>query len=81
MTWRPYTVARYGLLAAAAMAVLSIWLGTQAGATLDFALMRSVFVFVVVAALGLGAEFLLSFSGVGMPTPRKVEPKKGNTDD
>ena len=61
MTWRPYAVARYGVYAALAIATLSVWLGQKAGASLDFALMRAVFVFVAFTALAFGAEALLSF--------------------
>ncbi len=60
MNLRPYTVARYGVYLALAIAVLSIWLGQQAGATLDFSLMRAVFIFVIFTALGFGAEAVLS---------------------
>jgi hypothetical protein len=82
VTWRPYTIARYGVYAAVTMAIVSAWLGTRAGASLDFALMRSVFVFVVVTALGFGAELLLSFSGIGVPaTPRTTEPPGVQTDE
>ena len=60
MSFRPFLVATYGVYAAAAAAVLSVLLGTQAGASLDFALLRSVFVFVIIAALAFGAEAVLT---------------------
>ena len=41
MNFRPYTVARYGVYAAIAVAVLSVWLGQRAGATLDYTLLRA----------------------------------------
>ena len=59
MNFRPYTVARWGVYAAGAVALLSVWLGTNAGASLDYALLRSVFFFVIVAGLGFGAEAVL----------------------
>lgn len=58
--FRPMTVARYGVYLALAAAVLSAWLGQRAGATLDFAVLRSVFVFVIVATLGFAAEAVLT---------------------
>ncbi len=82
MTFRPYTVARYGLYAAAFVAVLSVYIGRQAGASFEFTLLRAVVVFVIVTALGLGAEAVLSFeantakplSGAALP-PSESEPK------
>jgi len=58
-TWRPFTLARYGVYAAAAVAVISVWLGTRAGMPLDYLLLRSVFFFVIITALGFGAEAVL----------------------
>ena len=69
---RPYTIARYGLYAAAAVALLSVWLGTRAGAPLDYALLRSVFFFVIVAALAFGAEAVLLLTPVPPPAPRAI---------
>jgi len=69
VTFRPYTVARWGVYLALAAAVMSAWLGQRAGASLDFVLMRSVFVFVVVAGLGFGAEAVLTV-GFVPPAPR-----------
>ncbi len=43
MTFPPFAVARYGVYVAVAIAALSVWLGHQAGASLDWALMRAVF--------------------------------------
>lgn len=65
MNFVPYTVARYGIYAACAVAVLSILIGRQAGASFDFLLLRSIAVFVIVTALALGAEAVLSFEGPG----------------
>ena len=64
MNFPPFAVARYGMYLAVVAAVMSAWLGQRAGASLDFALLRSVFVFVIVAALGFGAEAVLT---VGVP--------------
>ena len=55
----PYTVARYGLYFAIAVAVLSVWLGQQAGASLDYSLLRAVFVFLLFAIIAI---FVLSFA-------------------
>lgn len=68
MSLRPYAVARYGIYLAVAMAGLSVWLGQQAGATLDYTLLRGVFVFVVFTAIGFGAEALLQV-GVSPSSP------------
>jgi len=57
---RPLTVARLGIYAGLAVAVMSIWLGQRAGASLDYDLLRGVFVFVIFAALGFGAEAILT---------------------
>ena len=56
----PYTIARYGVYLAAAVAALSVWLGISAGATFDYALLRAVLVFVIFTVLGFGAEAALS---------------------
>jgi hypothetical protein len=63
MNLQPFTVARYGIYAAATVAVLSVFLGQQAGASFDFLLMRAVPIFVIVAALGFGADAVLSIGG------------------
>ena len=60
MNLAPMAVARYGVYLAGAVAALSIYLGYQAGATLDFCLLRAVFIFVLVAALGFAAEAVLT---------------------
>ena len=67
MNFRPFVVATYGVYAAVFVAGLSVLLGTQAGASLDFALLRSVFIFVVIAALAFGAEAVLT---VGFQPPQ-----------
>ncbi|GAB4333131.1 MAG: hypothetical protein Kow0010_19320 [Dehalococcoidia bacterium] len=59
MTVPPYTVARYGLYAAITIAVLSAWLGLRAGASLDYAVLRGVIVFVIFAVLAFAAEAVL----------------------
>ena len=55
----PFAVARYGTYLAAAVAVISVWLGTRAGFSLDYAVLRSVFFFVIVICLAFGAEAVL----------------------
>lgn len=60
MNLQPYTVARFGVYAAAVVAAMSVWLGQQAGATLDFTLLRAVFVFVGFTAIGFAAEAVLT---------------------
>lgn len=66
---RPYTLARYGIYSAAAVALLSVWLGTRAGVPLDYALLRSVFFFVVIAGLSFGAEAVLLLTPPLLPAP------------
>ncbi len=68
MTFHPFLVARYGVYAAAAAAGISVWLGSNAGASLDYALLRAVFVFVIFVALAFAAEALLS-TGWQEPQP------------
>ena len=68
---RPYTVARYGIYFALGVAALSVWLGNQAGASLDYVLLRAVFVFVIFTAIAFGAEAVLS---VNLP-PSVVQPR------
>ena len=60
MSFRPFLVATFGVYGAAGAAALSVLLGTQAGASLDFALLRSVFVFVIITALAFAAEAVLT---------------------
>lgn len=75
---RPYAIARLGIYAAAAVALLSVWLGTRAGVALDYALLRSVFFFVIVAGLGFGAEAVLLLTPVPIappPAPAPTEPE------
>jgi hypothetical protein len=80
-TLRPYTIARYGVYLAGAVAVISVWLGTRAGSPLDYALLRSVFFFVIVAALSFGAEAVLLLTPLPPPpqplleTPDRREPE------
>lgn len=72
MSLRPFTVAKIGVYAALAVTVLSIWLGQQAGASLDYTLLRGVFVFVIFTALGFGAEAVLT---VDWQPPRPRHPR------
>lgn len=81
MTWRPYMVARYGVYVALAISALSVWLGEKAGGTLDFALMRAVFVFLAFTAMAFGAEALLSFSPLREPEERSEEAAKDDQHD
>jgi hypothetical protein len=62
MNFQPFTVARYGVYGAALVALLSIWLGREAGGSLDYLLMRAVPIFVIVSALGFGADAVLSIA-------------------
>lgn len=71
---QPYTLARYGIYAASALSLLSVWLGLRNGAAFDFALLRAVFFFVIVAALGFGAEAVLLLTPLP-PPPAPVPPK------
>jgi len=71
---RPLTVARIGVYAAAAIAVMSIWLGQRAGASLDYALLRAVFVFVVFTAFGFGAEAILTVDWQRPESPASEPP-------
>ncbi|MFN0146800.1 MAG: hypothetical protein ACKVT1_09830 [Dehalococcoidia bacterium] len=72
MKFQPFVVARWGLYLASGVAVMSIWLGHQAGASLDFLMLRSVFVFVIVTALAFAAEAILSI--VVTPAPQTERP-------
>lgn len=75
MSFRPFTVARYGVYLALAVAGMSLWLGLQAGATLDYALLRGVFVFVIFTALGFAAEAILTVGWQASPSaPRPAPP-------
>lgn len=59
MTFRPYTIARYGVWAALSVAALSVWLATRAGVALDQALLRAVFFFLLITVMAFGAEAVL----------------------
>ncbi len=76
MSLRPYTIARYGVYLALAVAGISMWLGQQAGATLDFTLLRAVFVFVILVAIGFGAEAVLTINF----QPPAEQPRDGQDD-
>jgi predicted secreted protein len=66
--------------AAVAAAGFSVLLGTQAGASLDFALLRSVFIFVVITALAFGAEAVLTV-GVQPLQPSEAQEAAAETLD
>ncbi len=69
----PFTVTRYGVYLAIGVSLLSIFLGYQAGATFDYVLLRAVGLFVIITALGLGAEAVLTVESP--PTPgATIEP-------
>lgn len=76
----PYTIARYGVYLALAVAALSVWLGMRAGVSLDYALLRSVFFFVIVVALGFGAEAVLLLTPIEVSAEPLVEPEQETTD-
>ena len=83
----PYTIARYGVYMAASVSVLSVWLGLRAGVALDYALLRSVFFFVIVAALGFGAEAVLLLTPiqpleerVSIEAETRARPEAGDAD-
>ena len=76
----PYTVARYGLYFAVAVAVLSVWLGQQAGASLDFSLLRAVFVFLLFTVVAFLAEAVLTFRVPPSAAIAKL-PGNGKQDD
>ncbi len=78
MSLRPLTVARFGIHVALAVAAMSIWLGQRAGASLDYALLRGVVVFVIFAALGFGAEAILTV-GWQPPEPPAPNPQSGDS--
>ena len=59
MTLRPYTIARYGVWVAFAVAAFSVWLGLGAGVALDYAILRSVFFFLIVTVMAFAAEAVL----------------------
>lgn len=79
MNLRPFTVARWGMYGAIAVAVLSVWLGQRAGASLDYVLLRGIFVFVLFTALGFGAEAVLTVdwqaTAPAPPTPPPPAPE------
>lgn len=77
---RPYTIARFGVYLAIAVAVMSVWLGTQAGASLDYAILRAVFVFVIFTAIAFAAEAVLSAS-VPLGVAHARAPARGPEDE
>jgi hypothetical protein len=74
VNFRPLTVARFGIYAAVAVAAMSIWLGQRAGASLDYTLLRGVFVFVIFTALGFGAEAILTVAWQPPEPPAPTPP-------
>lgn len=80
MNFQSFAVARYGVYLALFAAVMSAWLGQRAGASLDYALMRSVFVFVIFTALGFGAEAVLTV-GVQPHDPAQAKHETGGERD
>lgn len=67
MILRPYLIARWGVYFAFAMAALSAWWAYNAGNSMDGALMRAVFVFVIFVAIAFGAEAVLISGPVARP--------------
>lgn len=80
MMLAPFTVARYGIYFALAVAVLSVWLGQQAGASLDFSLLRAVFVFLLFTVIAFLAEAVLTVR-VPPKALRATLPGDGQQDD
>lgn len=82
MSIPPFTLARYGVWVALAVAALSVWLGARAGVALDLAVLRAVFFFVIVTVMAFGAEAVLLTSPpvskpsgeAPSPTEETVEP-------
>jgi len=70
MTLRPYTIARYGVWVAFAVAAFSVWLGLGAGVALDYAILRSVFFFLIVTVV---AEAVLLTSPPPAPEARDTQ--------
>jgi hypothetical protein len=66
---RPFTIARYGMYCAMLVAIGSVFLGYQNGASLDYVVLRGVVVFVIFATLAIAAEGILMWApGVEEPT-------------
>lgn len=84
MIFRPYSIARYGVMAAIALAGMSAFLAYGAGYSLDAALMRAVFVFVIFVALAFGAEAVLILGPLGTrpaPQPHREPATQRETED
>jgi hypothetical protein len=73
-------VAKYGIYGAVAFAVMSVWLGQRAGATLDFTLLRAVFVFVIFTGLAFGADAVLTLN-VKLTQPVQKPAEKESEDE
>ncbi len=65
----PFAIARYGVYLAGFVAAASVWLGLRGGVALDFALLRSVFFFMIVTCLAFGAEAVLLTTPYRAPAP------------
>lgn len=76
----PFALARYGTYLAAAVAVISVWLGLRAGFSLDYALLRSVFFFVIVICLAFGAEAVLLTTPYRAPATPDTDPTHTETE-
>jgi len=82
--FRPFTVARYGVYFALLIAVGSAWLGQRAGTTLDYSLMRAVFIFVLFTVLAFGAEAVLTVGwhpALASTTPEEEPPADPATEE
>jgi hypothetical protein len=74
----PYTIARYGVFAAIAVAIATAWLANRAGYPFDQALMRSIFTFVLVTVVAFGAEAIILTSP---PRPPQPPPSRPSADE
>jgi thiol:disulfide interchange protein len=75
---RPYLVARWGVYLACLMATLSAWWAYNAGNSMDGALMRAVFVFVIFVAIAFGAEAVLHAGPGGRPAQAQPDHRSTN---
>ncbi|WP_322795472.1 hypothetical protein [Tepidiforma sp.] len=76
----PFTIARYGVYLALAVAVLTTWLATRAGHPFDEALMRAIFTFVLVTAVAFGAEAIILTSPPRTQPTQDPDPEDHPTD-
>lgn len=77
---RPFTIARYGVYLALAVAVLTTWLATRAGHPFEAALMRAIFTFVLVTAVAFGAEAIILTSPPRPQPTHDPDPTEHPTD-